>query len=86
MPLNMINPIGLSYLLLDKNNKYNHRKALATINTNTSETKPNEKILIISMTPKLDCVIGWKRSIRRRIILTNTNNTIKLIKGEYLLK
>jgi hypothetical protein len=35
----MINPVGLSYLLLDKNNRYNHKKALATINTTTSETK-----------------------------------------------
>jgi hypothetical protein len=82
----MINPVGLSYLLLDKNNRYNHKKALATINTTTSETKPKEKILMISIIPKLDCVIGWKRSTILSITLTNTNNTTKLIKGEYLLK
>jgi hypothetical protein len=32
MPPKMRNPVGLSYLLLDKNNRYNHKKAQATIN------------------------------------------------------
>jgi hypothetical protein len=67
---------------LDKNNKYNHNKALAIINTKTSERNPKLNILITSRNPKLDCVIGWKSSTILRITLTPIKSNSKLVKGE----
>jgi len=86
MPPKKTYPLGLSYLLLDKNNKYNHRKILPTMNNNTSDTNPKEKILMISITTKLDWVIGWKRSTILRMKLTTRNNTRRFIKGDVFLK
>jgi hypothetical protein len=79
-------PQGFSYLELDKNNKYNHNKALAITNTKTSERKPKLNILITSLNPKHDCVIGWKSSTILSSIFANKKSHNKLRKGECLLK
>ncbi len=69
------------YLALDKNSKYNHRKALATIKTNRSDIKPVRNTFTISPKEKLDCVIGWKSKIIRRKKLANRNKNNKLANG-----
>jgi hypothetical protein len=40
------------------NIKYNHKKALATTNTKKSDSRPNEKILMVSINTNEVCVIG----------------------------
>jgi hypothetical protein len=54
----MMYPQGLLNFELDKNNKYNHKKTLATQKTNTSEINPIAKISIDSMTENLLWVKG----------------------------
>ena len=51
-------PQGFSNLLLDKKSKYSHKKALAMINTNTSESNPSAIIFAKSKMPKDAVVMG----------------------------